>query len=181
MERISERYEVSDLEETYCAFIEQEDTQDISIRTFTPSDYKDAMIIMQEYEIDYEDIVSRLKEKNGFPPNMGMIFDSIGQTAFNKYRKNLYTTDYQSVVDMKFQSINPTSIADEELMSFYEEMRFYVSEEDKTNMNRYKKLLPNCSAYPEAVAEMCCKNFRLARSYGHQKFHMLTSRTKASQ
>ena len=177
---VSEHYKGSGLEESYCTFIEQADTDNSDIRTFTPSDYKDARIIMQDYGIDYDDIVSRLKEKNGFSPDIGMIFGSIGRTAFDKYRKNIYTTDYQSVIDMKFQSINPTKIGKDKLMDFFVGMEFYISEEDKINMSRYKKFLPDCSIYPEAVAGMCCKNFELARSYGHQKFHMLTSRFKAS-
>lgn len=165
---ISDTYKHNHIDNYYCNYIENNELPNEGLRKdLTPYDFKDADIILEQYNLDIEDIqqsVCKMSEyKNGdHGANWTLICKEIGNRAYEVVRKSKYERDYRDVVNRIY---NETQIADiaikklmdcnykiDELDEFIQSFQYYTCyEEDCVNISKYKHILPDGTGYPEAI------------------------------
>ena len=90
---LSENYNVSelgDIDESFVNLIESKKTIDENLlNILTPKNYKEALIVAQDYNLDIEKIIETLKRLNDYDSKvssekMNLFLEQIGKEAFNK-------------------------------------------------------------------------------------------------
>ena len=197
---LSEKFN-KEIDICYCNYIEKIDngTDSDLLKVLTPSDYKDADIIMKQYGISSEEVKGEV-EKNY--SNKSCVnceqaqFETIGKIALRELHKKNNTNDYNEVVNNLHGSIDFVFMFNSILKGFSLEgssaekdtdvfrnasdfmnsFKFYTDcEGNYVDIHKYKRYLPDGRGYPLLINEML-QNGEDISAYSYSKFRMLEQR-----
>ncbi len=191
------------IDKSYCNYIEERELENNEelLKGLTPSDYKDAQIIMTQYGISTDAVKNEVDEICNKEPDkerITVMLDTIGRYALREFRKReSYKCEYESVVNNLYYSIgfkemlksimsvgsSNSELSDEERQEaiensseFMSAFQFYtIYEKDCVDIRKYKRYLPDGSDYPEAIYRMLLNDEDI-RAFTFSKFSMLDRR-----
>ena len=108
---LSENYnfaELGDIDKSFLNLIEAKETIDENLlNILTPKNYKEALIVAQDYNLDIEKIIENLKRLNDYDSKVSsekmiLFLEQIGKEAFNKKNKESYLKDYGDLINKQF-------------------------------------------------------------------------------
>ena len=181
------------IDRCYSNFIEKndpinEDLMDI----LTPKNYKDVPIIAEQYRLNLEEIMERVKrfpdyDNQSESENWALFRKEVGKQAYEVRRKQSYERDYREVVNgiynvavflnIAIEIMKPKTADVDSLIDFIQSFQFYIIyEDDCVNMGRYKRILPDGRGYPEAILQSGADVDPTV--YTKSKFRMLEERMR---
>ncbi len=190
---LSKQYSGFNIDIPYCNIIEKKkcEEDDELLFSLTPNDCKDALIIMEQYSITWDEAEKIAKHKLGLVDNkkidnINLVFEQIGKLAFESVRKRSYEIEYSKIVERKYEKVDFIQLirethSDVEFMqNFYSSFQYYtVYDINETCMNTYKIITPSGKLYPEFCCEKLLQNWNIT-PYTNQKFDMLNAHLKFS-
>ena len=181
------------IDRCYSNFIEKndpinEDLMDI----LTPKNYKDVPIIAEQYRLNLEEIMERVKrfpdyDNQSESENWALFRKEVGKQAYEVRRKQSYERDYREVVNgiynvavflnIAIEIMKPKTADVDSLIDFIQSFQFYIIyEDDCVNMGRYNRILPDGRGYPEAILQSGADVDPTV--YTKSKFRMLEERMR---
>lgn len=157
--------------------------EDSLLESVTPKNYKDLKIISTQYQVDIDRLIEDLKIYHDYD-NLNsdeqekMMFAYLGKKVYEQIRKQSYVKEYKELLKEQYDSIdfakNASRMTDSEKTRFMQAFRFYtIYSEDCINIERYKKIYLDGSAYPNVINNDLDRELDL-KKYGNIKFEMLS-------
>lgn len=152
-------------------------------------DYKDCMIICNQYRIDIDEVLIDLKKYHNYDfleydDQMELLFKTIGKKANEQYRKRTYNVDYNRILDEIYKSVEFVDalkgVDNRELAAeFIEAFQFYTCyDTDTVNVKNYKVNTSKGELYPQVIYRLISENKIDFKTYEKIKFKQLKNRLK---